>query len=93
MGKGHLSHYCQKLVEAFALEHLTNNKRAKTILLSKRETELLGLIATGRSNKEIAGELFISIGTVKRHTVNIFNKLEVKNRTEAVAKGRELGLL
>jgi LuxR family maltose regulon positive regulatory protein len=62
-------------------------------LLSKREVELLNLIASGCSNKEIAGELVISIGTVKRHTVNIFNKLDVKNRTEAAAKARELGLL
>jgi LuxR family maltose regulon positive regulatory protein len=62
-------------------------------LLSKREIELLCLIAAGRSNKEIAAELVISIGTVKRHTVNIFTKLDVKNRTEAVAKARELGLL
>jgi LuxR family maltose regulon positive regulatory protein len=62
-------------------------------ILSKRETELLQLIAAGRANKEIASELVISIGTVKRHTVNIFNKLDVKNRTEAVVKARELGLL
>ncbi len=62
-------------------------------LLSKREVELLNLIASGCSNKEIAAELVISIGTVKRHTVNIFNKLDVKNRTEAVARARELGLL
>jgi LuxR family maltose regulon positive regulatory protein len=62
-------------------------------VLSKREIELLDKIAAGLSNKEIATELFISIGTVKRHTVNIFTKLDVKNRTEAVARARELGLL
>jgi LuxR family maltose regulon positive regulatory protein len=62
-------------------------------VLSKRELELLGLIAAGRSNKEIASQLFISLGTVKRHTVNIFTKLDVQNRTEAVAKARQLGLL
>ena len=61
--------------------------------LSRRQVELLRLIAEGHSNKEIAAILTISIGTVKRHTVNIFNKLDVKNRTEAVAKARELGLL
>ena len=61
--------------------------------LSPRERELLGLIASGCSNKEIAAQLVISLGTVKRHTVNIFNKLDVKNRTEAVARARELGLL
>ena len=61
--------------------------------LSKRELELLRLISAGHTNKEIASELFITIGTVKRHTVNIFNKLDVNNRTKAVAKARELGLL
>ena len=62
-------------------------------VLSRRELELLGLIAAGRSNKEIARELVISLGTVKRHTVNIFTKLDVQNRTEAVAKARQMGLL
>ena len=62
-------------------------------VLSKRELELLRLIAAGSANKEIARDLVISLGTVKRHTVNIFTKLDVKNRTEAVAKARQLGLL
>ncbi len=61
--------------------------------LSKRELEVLGLIAAGYTNKEIASACVIAIGTVKRHTVNIFTKLDVRNRTEAVVKGRELGLL
>jgi len=62
-------------------------------ILSKREIELLRKIASGFTNKEIASELVISVGTVKRHTVNIFTKLDVKNRTEAVAKARELGFI
>jgi LuxR family maltose regulon positive regulatory protein len=70
----------------------TPERQTKTVL-SQREAELLRLIASGCSNKEIAGQLFISLATVKRHTVNIFNKLDVKNRTEAVARARELGLL
>lgn len=61
--------------------------------LSERELELLKLIATGCSNKEIATRLVIAVGTVKRHTVNIFTKLDVRSRTEAVARARELGLL
>jgi LuxR family transcriptional regulator, maltose regulon positive regulatory protein len=62
-------------------------------VLSTREIELLGLIAAGCSNKEIASRLVISVATVKRHTTNIFNKLDAKNRTEAVARARELSLL
>lgn len=61
--------------------------------LSQRELEVLHLIANGCSNSDIARELVIAIGTVKRHTANIFNKLDVRNRTEAVARARELDLL
>jgi LuxR family maltose regulon positive regulatory protein len=61
--------------------------------LSPRELELLRLIATGQSNQEIAQELFLAIGTVKKHLNNIFGKLEVSNRTQAVARARELNLL
>ena len=50
-------------------------------------------IAAGCSNKEIASQLVISVGTVKRHTTNIFHKLDARNRTEAVARARELELL
>ena len=61
--------------------------------LSQRELEVLQLIAAGKSNQEIADELVIAMGTVKRHVFNIFTKLDVKNRTEGVAQARELGLL
>jgi LuxR family maltose regulon positive regulatory protein len=61
--------------------------------LSERELEVLHLVAAGCSNREIANELVIAIGTVKRHTATIFDKLDVRNRTEAVAKARQLGLL
>ena len=59
--------------------------------LSGREIEVLMLIETGLSNHEIASKLFISITTVKRHISNIYAKLDVKTRTQAVARGRELG--
>lgn len=61
--------------------------------LSRRELEVLHLMALGRTNLEIAGQLIISPGTVKAHTANIYRKLDVTNRTEAVAHARHLGIL
>ena len=61
--------------------------------LSERELELLHLIAEGLSNREISERLFLALSTVKGHNRVIFDKLQVKRRTEAVARGRELGLL
>ena len=61
--------------------------------LSERELEVLHLIAMGRTNKEIAQQLIVSLGTVKAHTASIFRKLDVANRTEAVAQARQLGIL
>lgn len=62
-------------------------------LLHPREQEVLRLVAGGASNRAIATELTVAIGTVKKHLNNIFGKLGVSNRTEAVARARELGLL
>ncbi len=61
--------------------------------LSKREIEVLGLIAQGYSNDEIGKKLYIAYSTVKRHINNIFGKLGVKSRTQAVQTGRNIGLL
>ena len=61
--------------------------------LSERELEVLALIAAGLSNREIAQELYIVVGTVKRHTNHIYGKLGVHSRTQAVARARELRLL
>jgi LuxR family maltose regulon positive regulatory protein len=61
--------------------------------LSPRELEVLQLIALGRTNQEIAQQLIVSPGTVKAHTSSIYGKLDVSNRTEAVARARQLGLL
>jgi LuxR family maltose regulon positive regulatory protein len=61
--------------------------------LSEREIEVLQLVADGLSNQEIAARLYLSLRTIKFHTSNIYGKLGVKSRTEAVAKARALGLL
>ena len=61
--------------------------------LSEREIELLGLIASGSSNKEIAEALFITEGTVKNHITHILGKLGVRDRTQAALKAKELGLI
>ena len=61
--------------------------------LSKRELEILGLLSKGLSNQEIASKLFISLSTVKTHNQNLFEKLEVERRTQAVEKAKRLNLI
>lgn len=61
--------------------------------LSEREVEILQLVATGASNREIAAQLYIAEGTVKNHVTNILGKLGVRDRTQAALKARDLGLL
>jgi NarL family two-component system response regulator LiaR len=61
--------------------------------ITPREHEILGLIATGLSNREIGERLFVSENTVKTHSSRLFEKLGVNRRVQAVVKGRELGLI
>ncbi len=63
------------------------------IPLSERELEVLGLFAEGLSNQEIADKLFLSLGTVKAHSSNIYRKLDVSNRAQAIVRAGELNLL
>jgi DNA-binding NarL/FixJ family response regulator len=63
------------------------------VTLSERETQVLALVAKGNSNRAIAAALFVSEATVKTHLIHVFEKLEVKDRTRAVTKAMELGLL
>ncbi|MGC8943069.1 MAG: response regulator [Caldisericia bacterium] len=61
--------------------------------LSSREKEILSLIAKGYTNQEIADKLFLSVGTVKNYVTNILQKMEVKDRTEAVIKVKDSGII
>lgn len=61
--------------------------------LSSRELEILGLIATGASNKEVATKLYITEGTVKNHVTNILGKLGVRDRTQAAIKAKDMGII
>ena len=99
-GNGHqLSGYLNKLMAAFTRSveltpPTTDNRKPEMIEpLSQRELEVLRLIALGLSNREISERLFLALSTVKGHARIIFDKLQVQNRTEAVAHARELGLL
>ena len=97
-----MSAYTERLLEAFSKQSINpakkstiNNLQSKILIepLSGRELEVLRLVTAGLSNREIAGKLVISPGTAKTHIHNLCGKLGVRNRTEAAAKGRELGLV
>jgi two-component system response regulator DesR len=62
-------------------------------LLTAREREVLGLIADGSTNREIAAQLHLSPHTVKEHTSTLYRKLKVKNRAEAVQRAQRVGLM
>lgn len=70
-----------------------NNALVERLELSKRELEVLNLMAQGHSNQEIASKLFVSLSTVKSHNQNLFDKLDVKRRTQAVEKAKRLNLI
>lgn len=93
--------FLQELVEAFD-RHGTRGRPRRgggvaapglPVPLSTREHEVLTLMASGHPNRAIAEKLFITVDTVKRHVTHVFEKLAVANRTQAVARARELGLL
>ena len=67
-----------------------NEKEVEKLGLSKRELEVLELMAEGLSNNEIAERLFVSLNTIKTHSSKVFEKLDVKRRTQAVEKAKRL---
>ena len=70
-----------------------NTNELERLGISKREHEVLGLIAEGMSNNEIADKLFVSLNTIKTHSSKLFEKLEVKRRTQAVQKAKEFRII
>ncbi|MCB0084360.1 MAG: hypothetical protein KDE47_25645, partial [Caldilineaceae bacterium] len=97
--QGKSADYLDKLLRAFAaVPPITTPVAAPSAQplaepLSDREMEVLHLIAAGHKNQEIANELFFSLNTVRYHTKNLFGKLNVNKRTQAVAKAQALGLI
>lgn len=94
---GRLDRGAELLVEAWKSRNSEGRDRLPPALLrdrlTRREREVLALIALGRSNEEIADQLFVALTTVKGHVQNIFAKLDAKRRTEAVSRALELGIL
>jgi LuxR family transcriptional regulator, maltose regulon positive regulatory protein len=89
------SEYIGRLLEAFGESVKIESPVTSKLInpLSPRELEVLRLIIDGATNKEIADELVLTVNTVKRHISNIFDKLQVSNRAQAIAQARELNLL
>lgn len=71
----------------------SNEKSILAFNISQRELEVLQLMADGLSNQQIADALFISLNTVKTHTSNVFSKLDVQRRTQAIQKAKTLELI
>ena len=72
---------------------VVNQGKLRQLGVTRRELEILELIASGRSNREIAEKLFVSENTVKTHSSRLFDKLGAKRRTQAVQIGKEIGLI
>jgi len=75
------------------VDFVPNASLVSQLELSKRELEVLSLLAQGHSNQEIAEKLFVSLSTVKTHNQNLFEKLDVKRRIQAVEKAKRLNLI
>ena len=83
----------EKEVIIKAGQFVLNEKELQKLGLSKREMEVLQLMAEGLSNHEIAARLFVSLNTIKTHSSKVFEKLEVNRRTQAVDKAKKLSLI
>lgn len=74
-------------------EFVFNEKEFYKLEISKRELEVLQLMSKGLSNQEIAEQLFVSLNTIKTHVSKIFEKLDVKRRTQAIEKAKRLNII
>jgi two-component system, NarL family, response regulator LiaR len=72
---------------------IADERKREELCITRRELEILELVAQGMSNREIAEKLFVSENTVKTHSSRVFDKLGAKRRTQAVQLGKEFGLL
>ena len=89
--EGHYASYVSKLLTSFGKSK--NHETSTKSLLTKRELEILKLIAEGYSNQAIAEKLIRSVGTIKGHTSTIYSKLGVDNRIQAIERAKALELL
>jgi DNA-binding CsgD family transcriptional regulator len=83
----------KEIAVAAAGPFVVDQTRVSKLGITPRELEILGLIAKGMSNREIAEKLFVSENTVKTHSSRVFDKLGAKRRTQAVQLGKEFGLI
>ena len=74
-------------------DFILNEKEMTNLGISKRELEVLQLMATGLSNEEIGKQLYVSLNTIKTHSSKIFEKMDVKRRTQAIEKAKRLCLI
>ncbi len=93
--QGIMPAYVTTLLSAFGWQEEASLLRSRSLVepLTRREREVLQLLAAGASNREIARRLVLSLGTVKKHVSNICGKLDVQSRTQAIARARVLHLL
>jgi LuxR family maltose regulon positive regulatory protein len=88
--------YLASLLDAFSVTHGESAQSQAGELpdpLTPRELEIMRLIGKGFTNPEIASQLVVSLNTIKKHTSNIYGKLEVRSRTQAIARAQQLNLL
>ena len=76
-----------------SIDFVLNQDELNRLRLSARELEVLQLMANGLSNQQIADRLFVSLNTIKTHTSNLFLKMEVERRTQAIEMAKRLGLI